>query len=70
MMICRLCGSRGFRCSHFRASDLRLLLFLHFPVRCRNCGRRDFAELRDAWAIRRADRVRRRGPRNEHSVSE
>lgn len=59
-MICSLCGSSKFRPSHFRLTDLRRLLGFQWPVRCRNCQTRDFAELWEAWAIHRDHHARHR----------
>jgi len=67
-MICTQCGSQKLRCSRLRPGDLDRLLILHFPVRCRLCGNRDFVAPLAAWAIWRADRGRRR-QRNQRPVS-
>jgi len=47
-MHCLFCGTTDFRVSHFRLRDLRRLLFLQFPVRCRICQRRAYVPV---WHI-------------------
>jgi len=57
---CGLCGSAKFRLSGFRRSDLSRLLRFKYPVRCRNCGERNFTSIWSAFWIGHADRARRR----------
>lgn len=39
---CRFCGGTSLRRSRLRASDFPTVLLLHWPVRCRRCGKRQF----------------------------
>jgi len=39
-VLCNGCGSDKFRASHFRLKDLRQLLMLRRPLRCRICSER------------------------------
>jgi hypothetical protein len=41
--------------------DVERLLLLQYPVRCRHCHRRAYAELPLALVLLQADRVRTRG---------
>ncbi len=50
-MICFLCRSNNMRLSRIRLADLPRLLQLEFPVRCRNCFRRTFVKLGEAWPL-------------------
>jgi hypothetical protein len=59
-VICRRCGSTDFRTSRFRLQDLRRLLFLQLPVRCRSCQLRTFTFLPNLFKIRRDAKLRRR----------
>jgi len=58
-MECKLCGSSRIRVSRLRVPDLSELIFLQYPVRCRNCFKREFVSLFTALRIRRASRQRR-----------
>jgi hypothetical protein len=58
-MECKLCGSTKFRLSRLRVPDLSELIFLHYPVRCRICYKREFVNIFTALAIRRVNRQRR-----------
>lgn len=58
-MECKLCGSTKFRLSRLRVPDLSELIFLHYPVRCRVCYKREFVNIFTAYGIRRANRQRR-----------
>jgi hypothetical protein len=58
-MECKLCGSTKFRLSRLRVPDLSELIFLHYPVRCRVCYKREFVNIFTALGIRRVNRQRR-----------
>lgn len=53
-MQCRGCGSTSLRVSRVGLADVGRLLLLQYPIRCRECGARDFATLPAAVAIHRA----------------
>ena len=59
---CNLCGYSSYRNSRFQFNfpDLAHLLWLQLPVRCLNCGERDFASIKQYLEVRRARRARRR----------
>jgi hypothetical protein len=54
--VCHACGSSEFRTSHLRGSDIRKLLTLRFPIRCRICSMRDFTFVGTALSFRRKNR--------------
>jgi len=66
-MTCAECSSSSFRLSRFRMEDVERLLLLQYPVRCRKCHRRAYAELPLAVALLQADRVRHE--RSEHEAA-
>jgi hypothetical protein len=63
-MTCAECFSSSFRLSRFRMEDVERLLLLQYPVRCRRCHGRAYAELPLALVLLHADRVRHE--RREH----
>jgi len=58
-MVCRICRYSNFRLSHYRSSDLKNLLLLQYPVRCRECNGRQYGSLLLALQLLQAQRVRR-----------
>jgi hypothetical protein len=57
-MTCVECYSSSFRLSRFRMEDVERLLLLQYPVRCRRCHGRAYAELPLTLVLLHADRVR------------
>jgi hypothetical protein len=57
-MTCAECSSSSFRLSRFRIEDVERLLLLQYPVRCRRCHRRAYAELPLALVLLHTDRAR------------
>jgi hypothetical protein len=55
-MECRLCGSTNFHVSRLRAPDLSELIFLHYPVRCLACYKRESVNFFTALRVRHAQR--------------
>ena len=55
---CDACGSRRFRLSRFRLSDLPRLFAFLYPVRCVLCEQRSYASL--SWVMEYRRRRRRR----------
>ncbi len=66
-MTCPDCSSSSFRLSRFRAKDIERLLLLQYPVRCRQCKRRQYAGLPLALVLMQASRIRRE--RREHEAT-
>jgi hypothetical protein len=66
-MTCAECSSSSFRLSRFRMEDVERLLLLQYPVRCRKCLCRAYAELPLAVVLLQADRVRHE--RREHEAA-
>jgi hypothetical protein len=66
-MTCAEYSSSGFRLSRFRMRDVERLLLLQYPVRCRHCHRRAYAELLLAVVLLQADRVSH--ARREHDAA-
>jgi hypothetical protein len=66
-MTCDECSFSSFRLSRFRMEDVERLLLLQYPVRCRHCQRRAYAELPLALVLLHADRVRHEW--REHEVA-
>jgi hypothetical protein len=66
-MTCAECSSSSFRLSRFRMKDVERLLLLQYPVRCRHCHRRAYAELPLAFVLLQADRVSH--ARREHEAA-
>ena len=64
---CPECSSSNFRLSRFRIRDIERLLLLQYPVRCRHCHRRVYANLPLALMLLQASRVRRE--RREHEAT-
>jgi hypothetical protein len=60
LIACRRCGSSEFRVSRFRLADMRRLLVLQLPVRCRACMLRDYVFIPLIFKIRNAARARHR----------
>lgn len=58
MVKCHVCGASDFRSSHFRRPDIKRLIRLELPVRCRVCHARQYAWIRQALRIKGADRAR------------
>jgi hypothetical protein len=58
-LVCRHCGMRSFRFSRFRKTDLVRVLFLQYPVRCRECRERDHAFILDIFKLNSARNNRR-----------
>jgi hypothetical protein len=58
-LTCHRCGFSNFRLSRFRAADLKRLLLLQYPVRCRSCNDRTYGGLALALALYQARLVRR-----------
>jgi hypothetical protein len=56
---CGWCGSANLRTSRFQLTDLRRLLLLHYPVRCRSCRERSYRFLFLLWRLPKAARVHR-----------
>ena len=44
-MVCPGCYFSDLRLSKFRSTDIGQMLFLHYPVRCRDCGERSYGNL-------------------------
>lgn len=59
LMRCTECNSTTFRLSRFRTSDLLWFLILHYPVRCRKCNERHFANFFSALRVRKQQKARR-----------
>jgi hypothetical protein len=57
-MECKLCGSTKFRVSRLRVPDFSQLIFFRYPLRCRTCYKREFANFFVALKVRREDRLR------------
>jgi hypothetical protein len=64
---CPECSYSNFRLSRFRTKDLERLLLLQYPVRCRQCQRRQYAGWPLALALMQASRIRRE--RREHEAT-
>ena len=65
-MECYFCRSSDLRLSHFRLFDLRPLLSLKIPVRCRSCRERDYVKLSEVRPLifsGKASRHRKNGGR-------
>lgn len=59
-MVCPTCFySDKFRLSRFRSSDLKSLLALRYPVRCRRCSNRTHAGLLFAFRLWQSRRRKR-----------
>ncbi len=56
---CGMCGLSNFRVSRLRKRDLLHLFLLKFPVRCRECSRRDYVSISELMKIRQEARLRR-----------
>jgi hypothetical protein len=52
--LCPICFSETLRRSKLRSGDVRLLLTLRYPVRCKNCGERSHNFIWKAFALRHA----------------
>jgi hypothetical protein len=59
-MKCRFCDSVNIRTSRWQGEDLFWLLFLHLPMRCHDCIRRDHRNIFLVLRARSAERERRR----------
>ena len=56
---CSSCGSANLRTSRFQLPDLRRLLLLQYPVRCRSCRDRSYRFLFLLWKLPKAVRAHR-----------
>ena len=56
-IVCPRCNSASLRLSMLRSGDVRWLLTLRYPFRCRDCDLRSYVFIWQALAIRRARRV-------------
>jgi len=56
---CSWCGSTSLRASRFQLPDLRQLLLLQYPVRCRTCRDRSYRFLPLLWKLPKAARAHR-----------
>ena len=61
-MNCVLCRSSDMRLSRIRVADLSRLLQMELPVRCRNCLRRSFVKLGEAWPLITGKKTSSPGP--------
>ena len=65
-MVCPSCYRSHLRLSKFRSDDIGQLLFLRYPVRCRECGERSYANLLKALSLlqERRHKHRETAPKN------
>ena len=57
---CCVCGFLKFRTSRLRSSDLSQLLLMRLPVRCLNCGERNFMSVSQFLTLLRMRKARHR----------
>jgi hypothetical protein len=69
-MECKLCGSTKFRVSRLRVPDLSELIFLHYPVRCRVCYKREYVNFLTAFRIRRTNKRRQEEERRRKKIQQ
>lgn len=50
-MLCPSCYRSHLRLSKFRSEDIGQLLFLRYPVRCRECRERSYGNLLQAFNL-------------------
>lgn len=53
-MQCRRCGSKKLRLSHFYFHDLIRMVFLRYPLRCRDCRARYYVGFLTAFRLLRS----------------
>ena len=58
-MICPTCYKSAFRLSRFHTTDMPALLTFRYPVRCRTCDHRLYANLFFAFQLWQARRRKR-----------
>jgi hypothetical protein len=69
-MNCYHCGSSYLRLSRLRAFDVRQLLQLQVPVRCRSCMERRYVSLFFAWNKGLTGKTLRKQPQQQKKIDQ